>query len=109
MSAFDLLSSFNQSFSSFSPLAPICLHSFKISLGISKGRCDHLNFFLTSLISSSPKGDPWEEDFPDLLGDPNPITVLHEIKVGLFDLLAFLIAVLICFSLCPFISMKFHP
>ena len=90
--ALDLFNSFNQSFSRLSPLAPICLHSLKISSGISKGRCDQFNFFLTNLISSSPKGDPCEEDFPDLLGEPNPITVLQEIKVGLFDLFAFLIA-----------------
>ena len=40
-----------------------------------------------------------DEAFPDLLGEPKPITVLHEIIVGFFDLWAFEIAVEICFSL----------
>ena len=50
-----------------------------------------------------------EERSFDLLGDPNPIIVLHDIIVGLLDLDAFVIALDICFSLCPFISKKFQP
>ena len=59
----------------------------------------HFSFFLTNAISSSPRGDPCEEAFPDLFGDPNPMTVLQDIKVGLLDLDAFEIALEICFSL----------
>ena len=69
----------------------------------------HLSFFLTNAISSSPKGEPCDEAFPDLLGDPKPITVLQDIIVGLLDLDAFEIAFEICFSLCPLISKKFQP
>ena len=45
----------------------------------------------------------------DLLGDTKPITVLQEIKVGLFAFFALDIAFDICFSLCPSTSKKFQP
>ena len=96
-------------FSKISPLLPISNHSFKTSSGISNGLYFHLSFFLTNLISSSPRGEPCEEAFPDLLGDPKPITVLHDIMEGLFDLVALEIALDICPSLCPFTSKKFQP
>ena len=59
------------------------------------------SFVLTNEISSSPKGEPWDDAFPDLFGEPKPITVLQDIKVGLLDLDALEIALEICFSLCP--------
>ena len=68
---FFLLISSCHLFSNCSPLLPIFLHSSKISLGISNGWLFHFNFFFTKDISSSPKGDPCEEDLPDLFGDPN--------------------------------------
>ena len=77
--------------------------------GITNLSYDQFKFSLVFFISSSPKGAPWEEDFPDLLGEPNPITVLQEINVGLLDFRDLLIALSICFSLWPFISIKFHP
>ena len=40
--------------------------------------------FLTSLISSLPRGLPCEDALPDLLGEPKPIFVLQEIIVGFF-------------------------
>ena len=61
----------------------------KYLVGISNGLLFHLSFFLTNAISSSPKGEPCEEAFPDLFGDPNPIIVLQDIIVGLLDLEAF--------------------
>ena len=51
----------------------------------------------TNLISSEPSGLPCEEAFPDLLGEPKPITVLQDTIVGLFDLHAFDMALNICF------------
>ena len=69
----------------------------------------HLSFFLTKATSSSPRGEPCEDAFPDLLGEPYPIVVLQEINVGLLDFEALVIALEICFSLCPLISKKFQP
>ena len=66
------------------PLLPIFFHSFKIYFGISKGLYFQSSTFLTSLISSTPRGFPCEEALPDLLGDPYPILVLQEITVGFF-------------------------
>ena len=83
--------------SNWIPFSPIFLQAFRISSGVSNGSLFHLSFFLTKAISSSPKGDPCEEAFPDLFGDPNPIIVLHDITVGLFALDAFVIAFEICF------------
>ena len=53
--------------------------------GISKGSYSHPSCFLVFAISSSPKGDPCAPDVPALFGDPNPISVLQQIKVGWFD------------------------
>ena len=50
-------------------------------------------------ISSFPNGEPCDDAFPDLFGDPKPITVLQDIKVGFLDLDAFEMALEICFSL----------
>ena len=83
-------------FSKTMPFSPASLQESKIFFGTSKGSAFHFNFFLTSLISSSPNGEPCEEAFPDLLGDPKPIIVLQEIIFGLFDLEAFFIALEIC-------------
>ena len=91
------------------PFSPISLQAFKISSGISNGSLFHLSFFRTKVISSSPRGEPCEEAFPDLFGDPNPIIVLQDIIVGLLALDALAIAFEICFSLCPLISIKFQP
>ena len=99
----------NHFFSNSTPFSPISLQAVKIALGISNGSLFHLSFFLTKVISLSPSGEPWEEAFPDLFGDPNPIIVLHDIIVGLFALDALVIAFEICFSLWPLISKKFHP
>ena len=57
-------------FSSNSPFFPIVLHSFKIFLEFQMAYSSNLNFFLTSFISSKPRGLPCDEDFPDLLGEP---------------------------------------
>ena len=100
---------FFHSFSNSIPFFPISLQDSKTSSGVEKGSFFHLSFLRTKEISSSPKGEPWEEDFPDLLGEPKPIIVLHEISVGLSDLDALFIALLICFSLWPFISINFQP
>ena len=62
-----------------------------------------------NFISSSPKGAPWDDAFPDLFGEPYPIIVLQEIIDGFFYLLAFLIALEICLKLWPLISWKDHP
>ena len=72
--------------------------------GISKGICFQPSFFLTNFISSSPKGLPWDDALPPLLGDPYPIVVLQDIANGFFEFWAFFNALKICFSLCPFIS-----
>ena len=77
-------------FSKEKPFFPISLHSLSKLFGISKGLCCHLSFFLTSLISSKPKGLPWEDAFPDLFGDPKPIVVLQDITVGFFAFCTFL-------------------
>ena len=74
----------------------LSLHEFNILSGISNGLDDQLSFFLTSFISSSPRGAPWDDALPDLFGDPKPIIVLQDIIVGFFDLCAFLIACEIC-------------
>ena len=95
--------------SDFAPFLPISLHVFKTSSCNVKGSLPHFSFFLTKAISSSPKGEPCEEAFPDLFGDPNPIIVLQDIKVGLFAFEAFDIAFDICFSLCPLTSRKVQP
>ena len=47
-----------QRFLSLAPFAPMALHSFNISCGISNGPYFHFNFFLTKFISSSPRGLP---------------------------------------------------
>ena len=39
-------------------------------VGISNGLCCHVNFVLTKFISFLPKGLPWAEALPDLLGEP---------------------------------------
>ena len=49
------------------------------------------------------------EAFPDLFGDPNPIIVLQDIKVGLLDLDAFVIALEIFFHCVRQFLKKFHP
>ena len=64
--------------------------------GISNSEYDQFRFFLVSFISSSPRGDPWEEDLDSLLGEPKPIFVLQAINVGLEFFLAVLIALEIC-------------
>ena len=56
------------------------------------GSCFHLSLFLTNFISSSPRGAPCDEAFPDLFGEPKPIIVLQEIIEGFFDLNVFFIA-----------------
>ena len=89
----------NHFFSNSIPLSPIFLHVLRIFSGISNGLKFHFSFFLTRSISSSPKGDPCDEAFPDLFGEPKPITVLQDITVGLFALDALVIALEICFSL----------
>ena len=86
-------------FSCKSPLFPTSLHSVSISFGISKGLYFHFNLFLTNATSSSPSAAPWEDALPDLLGEPYPMMVLQEIKLGFFDFKVFLIAFDICFSL----------
>ena len=50
--------------------SPIFLHSFNNSVGILNGSYFHFSFFLTSFISSSPNGLPWDEALPPLFGDP---------------------------------------
>ena len=96
---FFLSNIFFQFSSNFSPFLPIFLQVVKISLGISKGSLFHLSFFLTNDTSSSPKGEPCEDAFPDLLGEPKPIKVLQEIILGLLDFEALDIELDICFSL----------
>jgi len=51
-------------------LFPISLQAFNILSGISKGLYFQFNFFLTSFISSWPKGLPWDDALPPLLGEP---------------------------------------
>ena len=68
---------------------------------MSKGSLFHPNFFLIKFISSSPIGAPWLEDFPSLLGEPNPIFVLHAINEGLGSLIDSLIALSISLEECP--------
>jgi hypothetical protein len=91
---------FFHSSSNFAPFFPISLQDSKTFFGTENGSLDHFNFFLTKVISSFPRGDPCEEAFPDLLGEPKPIMVLHDIIVGFFDFEAFVIDLDICFSLC---------
>ena len=109
MLRFFLFNVSNHFSSNSAPFLPIFLQAFKISSGISNGSLFHLSFFRTKVISSLPRGEPCEEAFPDLFGDPNPIIVLQDIIVGFFALDALAIALEICFSSCPLISKKFHP
>ena len=51
-------------------LSPIFFHSLNNSVGILNGSYFHFSFFLTSFISSSPNGLPWDEALPPLFGDP---------------------------------------
>ena len=66
------------------------------SSGIINSSLCQSNCFRVRFTSSSPKGDPWEEELPSLFGEPNPIFVLQEIIVGCFEVLALFIASLIC-------------
>ena len=50
---------------------------------MSKGALSHLREFLICAISSSPRGLPCVDAVPSLFGEPFPITVLQQIKVGL--------------------------
>ena len=68
-----------------------------------------LRLFLVAFASSRPKGDPCEEDLPDLFGDPNPIVVLQLIKVGFMFFFAFSNALNISSKLCPSISIVSQP
>ena len=46
------------------------LYEWKKKFGISNGKCSHFRTSRDALISSSPSGEPWEEDLPDLFGEP---------------------------------------
>ena len=85
------------------------LHILRSSWGITNLPCGQLKLFLVSLTSSSPSGDPCEDDLDSLLGEPNPIFVLHAISVGPIFFLAEDIAFEISKQLCPSILIVFQP
>jgi len=51
--------------------------------GKTKGSCAQPMFSRVALISSAPSGAPWQSWLPDRFGDPQPITVLQQIRLGL--------------------------
>ena len=65
------------------------LQIFKSLSGIWKGYSFQDNLLLVNFTSSEPKGEPCDDAFADLFGEPNPIVVLKFSKQGTFDTCAF--------------------
>ena len=65
------------------PRLPAARQALRTSSGTSKGAADQPRASRAPAISSSPKGAPWVDAVPALVGAPNPMVVLHAIMEGL--------------------------
>ena len=87
----------------------IAFQASNASFGYENGGCSQFKFVLVKLISLSPNGAPWTLLVPWKFGEPNPIFVLHAIKLGYLLFLARLIVFSISSKLWPSTAKTSQP
>ncbi|MOA16762.1 hypothetical protein D3C78_1369920 [compost metagenome] len=72
-----------------------------MSAGISNGPWFQFSSLRARAISSLPSGAPWQSSLPCLFGEPKPMMVLQQIRVGRSLLRAVSMAILISSASWP--------